>query len=352
MANPDRPAHPAPTAVSMRDVAAAANTSRMAVSRAFRPGASIRPELRGRILEAAERLGYRPDPLVTKLMTSFAQRRAVRYRETLGVLWWPERWKHTASPASFAAKLHAGLEDSAVHHGCRIDHFILGKTSTAALERMLAARHIQGVILTPPTTPDAAAPRLDWTKLSVIAVGSSLREPAFNRVHQHHYAAMVHVVHRLRERGFQRPVLVVSSELEERMQRAYTAAFLAHNAGPPERVLHLRSFEPAGLARRLKSLRPDVVIIDTEAWLPTVRRALGNASRCKLVSLDVKKINGETAGIFQSPRRMAECAIDLLMQARLRQETGVPAEPMVILTPGVWVEGVSARHAIGPPDVS
>ncbi|HEY9247931.1 MAG TPA: hypothetical protein VIO38_02320, partial [Rariglobus sp.] len=224
-------------------------------------------------------------------------------------------------------------------HGCRIDHFVLGKTSTAALQRMLATRRIQGVILTPPTSPDAAAPRLDWTRLSVMVVGSSLREPAFNRVHQHHYAAMVDVIRRLRESGFLRPVLIVSAELEERMQRAYTAAFLAHDAGPPARILHLRSDEPAGLARHLKKLRPDVIITDTEAWLPAVRRALGDSRRCKLVSLDVRKIDGETPGIFQNPRRMAECAIDLLMQARLRQETGIPAEPMVILTPGVWVAG-------------
>lgn len=332
----------------MRDVAAAADVSRMAVSRAFRPGASIRPELRRRILEAAERLGYRPNPLVTKLMTSFAQRRTVTYRETLGVLWWPEHWKQTASPMGFAGKLRAGLEAAAAHHGCRIDHFVLGKKTTApALDRMLAARHIQGVILTPPATPDATAPRLDWTKLSVMAVGSSLREPAFNRVHQHHYAAMVDVVHRLRERGFRRPALVVSAELEERMQRAYTAAFLAHDAGPPERILHLNSAEPDGLARRLKSLRPDVVIIDIEARLPAVRKALGKAGRCELVSMDVKKADGETPGIFQNPRRMAECAIDLLVQARLHHETGVPAEPMVVLTPGVWVEGKTATRPGG-----
>jgi len=329
----------------MRDVAAAANTSRMAVSRAFRPGAYIRPELRQRILEVAARMDYRPDSLVTKLMTSFAQRRPVHYRETLGILWWPERWADLASPESFAAKLHAGLDASAVQHGCRTDHFILGKTSTAALQRMLAARHIQGVILTPPATPDAAAPRLDWTKLSVMVVGSSLQKPAFNRVHQHHYSAMIDVVHRLREQGFRRPVLVVGSELEERMQRAYTAAFLAHEAGPPERILHLRSIEPAGLAKRLKHLRPDVVIIDIEARLPAIRRALGKGRRCTLVSLDVDRLDGDTPGIFQNPRRMAECAIDLLMQARLRHETGVPAEPMVILTPGVWVEGAGPAAA-------
>ena len=341
MPAPDRPA--SPTAVSMRDVAAAANASRMAVSRAFRAGSSLRPELRARILAAAERLGYRPDPLVTKLMTSFAQRRAVHYRETLAALWWPDRWKQTKTPGSFSANLLSGMEASAQRHGCRIDHLILGKSSASALDRTLATRHIRGVILTPPTTPGSVAPALDWDKLSVMVIGSSLQEPGFNRIHQHHYAAMVNTLHHLRTRGFKRPVLVVRTELNERMQRAYTAAFSAHDAGPPENILSLPSFDAGDLAARLKPLHPDVVIVDTDAWLPLVKRALGRrAARCGLVSLDVEHADGPVSGVFQNAGRMGGCAIDFLVQARLQNETGLAPEPMTILTPGLWVEGESA----------
>lgn len=330
-------------AVSMRDVAAAANASRMAVSRAFRPGSSLRPELRTRILAVADRLGYRPDPLVTQLMTSFAQRRPVHYRETLASLWWPDRWKQTGSPGSFAANLLAGMEASSQRHGCRIDHLVLGKSPAASLDRTLANRHIRGVILTPPTTPGAAAPRLDWSKLSVMVVGSSLPEQGFNRIHQHHYASLVKTLHQLRARGFKRPVLVVSGELNERMQRAYPAAFAAHEAGPPEHILTLRSFDAGELAARLKPLQTDVVIVDTEAWVPLVKRALGRrAARCGLVSLDVEHAEGPVSGIFQNAWRMGECAIDFLMQARRQNETGQLAEPSTILTPGIWIEGETA----------
>lgn len=45
------------------DVARAAGVSRSAVSRAFTPGASVSPEMRARVTEAAEALGYRVNML-------------------------------------------------------------------------------------------------------------------------------------------------------------------------------------------------------------------------------------------------------------------------------------------------
>lgn len=50
------------------DVAREAGVSQSAVSRAFTPGASIAEDKRDRIIAAADRLGYRPNPLARSLM--------------------------------------------------------------------------------------------------------------------------------------------------------------------------------------------------------------------------------------------------------------------------------------------
>lgn len=55
-------------AVTWVDVAREAGVSQAAVSRAFTPGASIAPETRDRIIAAATKLGYRPNPLARSLM--------------------------------------------------------------------------------------------------------------------------------------------------------------------------------------------------------------------------------------------------------------------------------------------
>ncbi len=51
------------------DVARAAGVSQSAVSRAFTPGASIAQETRARVVEAARRLGYRPNAIARSLTT-------------------------------------------------------------------------------------------------------------------------------------------------------------------------------------------------------------------------------------------------------------------------------------------
>lgn len=54
--------------VTSFDVAREAGVSQSAVSRAFTPGASIAARTRDRIIAAAEKLGYRPNPLVRSLI--------------------------------------------------------------------------------------------------------------------------------------------------------------------------------------------------------------------------------------------------------------------------------------------
>jgi LacI family transcriptional regulator len=59
------------------DVARAAGVSKWTVTRAFTPGASIAEDSRKRVLEAAERLSYRPNLLARSLATKSTQQVAV-----------------------------------------------------------------------------------------------------------------------------------------------------------------------------------------------------------------------------------------------------------------------------------
>ncbi|WP_043834687.1 LacI family DNA-binding transcriptional regulator [Muricoccus aerilatus] len=55
--------------VTATDVARRAGTSQSAVSRVFTPGASVSPDLRERVMEAARSLGYRPNAIARSLIT-------------------------------------------------------------------------------------------------------------------------------------------------------------------------------------------------------------------------------------------------------------------------------------------
>lgn len=65
----DKTSSPKPRRGTSYDVARAAGVSQSAVSRAFRPGASVAPATKARIMAAAERLGYRPNAIAQSLIT-------------------------------------------------------------------------------------------------------------------------------------------------------------------------------------------------------------------------------------------------------------------------------------------
>lgn len=62
---------------TIKDVAAAANTSMISVSRAFRETSKVSPALRARIEQAAATLGYVPDRAASALASSRSMNVAV-----------------------------------------------------------------------------------------------------------------------------------------------------------------------------------------------------------------------------------------------------------------------------------
>ncbi|MFH1499801.1 MAG: LacI family DNA-binding transcriptional regulator [Verrucomicrobiota bacterium] len=328
--------------VSLRHVAEAAGVSRMTVSRAFKPEASVEPGLRARVLAVAKSLGYEPDRMVTELMTSFVKRRPVKYRETFAALWWPERWENLRNNArGFGAAIRRGIDAGVQRHGCGVEHLVLSaRVNVRTLMRMLEARGIGGLLITPPPAADTVAPALDWRRFCAVSIGTSLRSPRSHRAQVSHYTDMVHVLETLRRRGYRRACLLLNEDLEERMHRAYGAAFQMWQTDGAERIWRAASPARPGLSAWLKKMRPDVVIADTDVWRLSVPEPWAGEA---FVSLAVEYADGEVTGNHQNFARVAESAVDLLMQARLRHETGEPAEPLIMLTTGRWIEGRTLR---------
>lgn len=332
-------------AVSLRDVAVAAGVSRMSASRALREGTQVSAELRARVRRAAEKVGYRGDQLVSELMTSFAKRRVPAFRETLAALWW-EPWPELDAPNhDFGTELRRGLHAGAERHGCRIDDVLITpKTTGEALRRRLAARGIRGLILTPPPSADQPVPALVWDDFSAVIVGSSLRKPSLNRAQNHHYQAMERALAEIAARGYRRPVLLMQASVEERSRRAYLAAFLAWRGAESAGDIHPDAHDDdTGLGAWVKRRRADVVIAENDRVLAHVARSLDMPGAMGGLSLDAATRTGGVSGIFKDVRRLAIIAVDLLLQARWRQETGLPESPVVLMNEGVWVEGATLR---------
>ena len=327
--------------ISLRDVAEEAGVSRMTASRALREGTQVSSELRAKVLAAAENLGYKTDQMVSQIMGSFAGQRQVDYRETIAVLWWPGRWAlATLQDENYEVRTLRGLQIAAELHGCKLENISMTEDRPAqVMSRMLTARSIQGIILTPPRHYDQTAPDLDWDKFSVVSIGTTLHTPRFHRARVSHYNTMVLALQKLDQLGCKRPCLLVNEDLEKRMDRAYTAAFMAWNPkAASDRIWRKADMSERGLKTWIKARKPDVIIGDLAHWQPFLPEPYASK---RFVALNVMDRTGDICGVLQNTELLAEQAVDLLMHARLRKQTGIPKSPTTTVNEGVWLSGKS-----------
>ncbi len=326
---------------SLRQIAEAVGVSRMMVSRAFSPEASIRPEMRVKILKKAEEMGYKPDHMVSELMSSFAARKPVTYQETVAVIWWPARWKGVKNMHSYAQQTCKGLESGAQHHGFKLEHIPLTPDLNAkALNRILKARGIQSIIITPSNDADIPAPELDWQDFSAVHIGSSLKDPPLHRSQVSHFYSMIHALEQIHQKGYRRPVLMLDMDFEARTHRAYSAAFMAWETGGENRIFRSKIENASEKVGWLKKMDPDMIIGNKSQWHAFQK---AHCPEMGFASMSCFRDDGIIAGILQPFALIAESAVDLVMNARLRKETGIPEIPKTLLHNGKWVEGSSLR---------
>jgi LacI family transcriptional regulator len=164
MARSDRPA-------TLRDVAAAARVHPATASRALNPGTRllVSEETARRVTEAAERLGYRPNPVARSLRT--------RRSHTIGVLI-PDLNNPLFPP------IVRGLEDRLAEHGYVA---LLGNTdSDLARERLvfdqMRARHVDGFMVATATLHSTILDEAAEADLPVVLMNRTAQGYPFSAV--------------------------------------------------------------------------------------------------------------------------------------------------------------------------
>lgn len=114
---------------SLATIAAAAGLSRNAVSLALRNSPEIAPSTRARVQALAEKMGYRPNPLVTALMSQLTRGRS-RWRATIACIdLRPEAYAVQRNPILLPAI--RGIERRAQSLGFSLDWHYPGRTATS-----------------------------------------------------------------------------------------------------------------------------------------------------------------------------------------------------------------------------
>lgn len=353
---PTRPV-PAGSRVSLRDIANEIGVSHVTVSLALRGDPRISAARREEIAAAAERLGYRPDPMLSSLSAYRQTKRPVEIRSTMA---WLNQWPDPRALRRFQEfdAYWRGASDYAARLGYRLEEFVLRKDmSSARLQQILVARNVRGILI-PPHTNDLSLPDFDWSQFSVVRLGISVKSPRAHIVtsDQKNCAAMA--FDEIWARGYRRIAYVTAHRFDRNTGGNFRAGYLsAQDVHVPLRR-HLAPFNlseentPAdmrALRKWLRTAKPDAII----SALGNLPELLDQAG-CRVpddVSVAVLSLlDGHfDSGVDQNSLEVGRVAIATLAGLIHQNERGIPQYCRRILVEGRWVDGTSLPSRSSAP---
>lgn len=342
---------------TMKQIAEVAGVSIATVSMALRNSPKITAETRAKVRAAAESVNYRPDPLIAALST---RRRESRPRglETIAYLTaFPARegWRNNRfSPAVFD-----GARARATQHGYRLEHFWLREPQMTPrrMADILQARGILGLCVAalPEATPQLSFP---WEPFCSAAVGYSMVRPALHRACPHQFQGMQLALNQLRRLGYRRIGVALGRRVSKIVAQHWIASVLLfqHTYGRNAAVcLVYEESDRDELKQWLQRHQPDAMIVSDIALLEWIREA-GIRVPEDMGVVPLERCAGY-ASLDQKPEKVGAAAIDLIVGQIQRNETGLPADPRVVMVEGAWVNGPSVRSTppktetpVEPPD--
>ncbi len=329
--------------VTLREVALAAGVSLATASYALHHDPRIAAATRQLVQATAERLAYRPNPLVTSLMQQRRDSRRAAKLETIAyVSAYPSRARWLAAHPQ--AIIHRSCAEHAERLGFRVEHFFFDtrqQPKETRLRQILQTRAIRGVIVAPYPEGQDGVLHEDWSRFSLVAIGYTLHSPDPHRVTSDHYNNALLAVGELHKLGYQRIGCVLPNWLAHRVRHTWVAA--VHAAGfitpgvqaLPPLLPSPEDWKSAAVLAWYRQYRPEVILADHAAaqWL---QEALGPAAPL-WCSLSIRPDQPVVpCGIHESFAEIGVHAVELVARQLYANETGLPNNPVLTLVPGRW----------------
>jgi LacI family transcriptional regulator len=327
----------------------------MTVSRALRNAPGVSAATRRRVVGAARRFGYRPDPWLGVLSSYRHGRRPVTPQAKMAFLTnFPtaDGWR---SVTTFV-RYFEGVRSRGRLLGYEVEPFWVGDPDLTGrrASQILSGRGIRGVIVGP-LSQGLSALALDWTLFSAVAVGRSLGEPRIATVSCNHFQSVELAWDEAWRRGYRRIGLALTVGEDRRTVGSLRASYLlrqVQSGGATLPILLTDDFSPGRLVDWARAHRPDVLLgSEQEHHRLLAAAAAPGRPRPRFIHLNVDP-RSELSGIDQGHDAVGEHAAALLHLKILQRETGVPQPRDLLLIDGVWKEGVGKWRLGGRPPVT
>jgi len=330
---------------TIKVIAKEAGCSAMTVSLALRNHPRISAETRNRILSIAKRLDYRPNPMVSTLMTHIRSSRPVNYQSNLAFLAFPKAW----TLRWVSHDLYEGISQRAQDLGFFLDKFWLGEPDSrpGSLEKVLWARNIQGVIIAPLPELGTLDELSGWAQWSAVSIGNSLDRPRLHRATHHQHHGMSLILEKLRAKGYRRIGLGMNALVDDKVDRLWTSCMAGFQLRLParERVpILLDDLGTAAVKKWVERYRPDVAVGHDGLLDQLLKIGLRVPEDIAFahVSLPTQFSSLALSGLNQNWKLAGAAAVDSVVAQIHRNERGVPESPKTMMVEGSWIEGETA----------
>lgn len=350
--------------ITLADVAREANVHVTTVSLAMRNHPRLPAATRIRIQKIADRLGYRPDPLLQALVAYRGMTMPRRNPPTLAyVTNWNTRfgWQKTTAHPQF----YAGALSKARELGFNLDHFWLREPglTQARLNKILLTRGINGLIVASHQREVDVALHLDWSHFSAVKIDYFPHQPGLHNVTNNQSGIIRLAMRRLIESGYRRIGFVMHRGWDHSVDHLWTAGFLCEQStlDPEDRIPLFLFPEPepieawmaesksdvivpvSSFGRWYRKYRPEVVI-SKASFVQSCFSAMGLKVPRDVAFVDVflEHFNGRSAGVRQNHETVGALAVEILGGQLHHNKYGVPEIPTTTYVEGTWFPGASA----------
>ena len=350
-----------PARVTLGDIARVAKVHHSTVSRALRNHHSIPQSSRIRIQQLAQKLGYRPDPMLAALAAYRKTRARVTFQSALGWLTNfpdPDGWRYRQIMSEYLD----GARSRAEQIGFAIDMIDFHSLSLEGknVPQILLARGIRGLLL-PPQPAAHSHMHLPWNEFAGVSFGFSLTRPLLHSVSNYQYGSVLKLSRHLVSLGFKRPALVYSGHSDERLNFSWSAGFrsaLTHLKIFHKTLLYVPpKLQKDAFLHWFDRTQPDVLIIDGEICFPNnladctqnhvfhwlTDAGLKIPNDVSLAVLALPSAERFFGGISENAEEMGAAAVDLLTGCLQRGEFGPPRLPFRLSVEGSYRPGPSIR---------
>lgn len=315
------------------------------VSLALRGSDRVKPETARRVREVAERLHYRPDPLMSAFSSRRQELRHPQERATVGVLW----------PARKKGNLDGHAQTTLVSLGFRMDHFHLSEyRSPAHLASVLKARGIPALLVPEQSTP-FELPGFPWEEFVAIQIGVGVTELPIDQVRYNAFDAVRQCWTQVRARGCRRIGGVFFhhgedlSSIDEKLLAAFRLFQERSDLTARERIPPMVSHVQPGIEcfpEWFRKHRPEVVIGPWPGLYQRHRKLLSQSQKfAGYAAVRTSDSCNGVAGCLVHARYLQLAAIHHLNH-RLREtplESGESPRCSIVVEPS-WKEG----HSLPP----